>query len=182
MIIIKTRFNNDMVLSLQKNLFRTIKRLFLFLSIILILCGSIVIYLATQVSNSPESLEEGIFMIFYGVLLYPALSLIIYLTQRYLNKSMSILGDDNLMDFEFYEHEVIVRNIKGSTYEGYTKASYSIFFKVQEYKDSFLMFISRNQSFVVPKKDFVEGSIEDLIHIFESNLSKKQFIRLKTKS
>ncbi|MDZ4195968.1 MAG: hypothetical protein U1C51_01830, partial [Candidatus Izemoplasmatales bacterium] len=96
MIIIKTRFNNDMVLSLQKNLFRTIKRLFLFLSIILILCGSIVIYLATQVSNSPESLEEGIFMIFYGVLLYPALSLIIYLTQRYLNKSMSILGDDNL--------------------------------------------------------------------------------------
>lgn len=181
MVKISTRFNQDLMKTFNKGIFRKGRTVFLLLCSLLVILGLIPILFADLLGFDEASVSEGIGLVVAGILLYPAMNLLFRFTQSWMNRSMSLLGDDNIMEFEFTETEFIARNVKGTTYEGYTKANYSIFWKVTETPESFLLNISRSQSFVVPKNAFVEGSMEELLHIFKHQLPPKVFVPMKKK-
>jgi hypothetical protein len=62
---------------------------------------------------------------------------------------------------------------KGEGYSAEMTAQYRFLYKAYETKTHFMLYISSNQVYVIPKDSLTEGSFEDLRTYLQTNLGEK---------
>lgn len=118
----------------------------------------------------------GGLMISFGVLFAPLVVLLTKLLQHSLNKSMNVMSDETEEVYQFEENKVTIIQVKGETFRSVTEATYDYFYQVRESKDHFFLYISRQQTHVVPKAKLTQGTLDELRIYFRNNLQQGRFI------
>jgi len=162
MIQFKSKLNDEVVQSLNKNQLKKMMGPIAIISICMLVIG---IYLYCRIDTF-----IGMFLILFGIIYLPMLLIINKYAIKKNKKTMNILSDETITTYEFNEDEIIVTASKENMYHSQATYKYSCIYKAVETKESYLLYISNHQAEVVLKKDIVEGSIEELNHILKMNL------------
>ncbi len=163
-IVFKTCFDASVTSSLNKRALGKIAWLFIVLGVFLCLLGA--------VSIKGGDVGYGVFLIVLGVIMYPVCIVATKLTQKNVNKTMSIMGSTTEEVYTFTESVFMLVQTKGEDFKGTTEAKYNYFYKIIEDRDNYFLYISKMQCHVLPKNSLVEGSFKDLDEIFFKNLGK----------
>jgi hypothetical protein len=170
MIEFKTNFGPEILKSLQKFQMRKMKWLFIAFSIFFIAMGLLSIFDAVE-----PDIGSGIFLICFGTFYMPVIGLITFPIAKRQNKTMKILDQETTNYFRFDEFKVYQEMVKYEDYKATIESSYPILHRVCETKTHFFMYISNMQAHVIPKKDIISGTVEELSEIFARSLGKKKF-------
>ncbi len=175
MIEFQGKFDENIIKKLNN---RTLKRMMWFiggLSVIIMLLGILGIVCREDV----QDLFLGVYFIVFGAIFSPLVILLVKVLQNYHVKSFYIMSSETLQAFRFYPDKLEITQIKKcgngeeNEFEDNAVAKYSCFFKAEETKDAYFLFISRMQTFVIPKNDLKQGTIGDLNDLLSANLGRK---------
>ena len=128
------------------------------------------IFRATISGNAEDVTVAIIYTIILSFILPLTLWLLPLLTAK---MSKGIIGAVN--SYEFFDDEIVVESSL-PTASGKTNSKYSYFEKIYETKDTFYLYISKQQAFILRKSDIIEGNASDLQNIFKSKISPKKYI------
>lgn len=167
MIEIRTKFDENVAKELNKQAMKKLWWVYAFFTIILIGAGLLILLGGEEIDYS------GIIYICVGVLFFPLCLLLTKFAQKKVNKSMSILSNENIEIYKFDSDKIIIEQTKGTDFHGLTEANYSYLHKVVETEKFWFLYISVQQSHVVPKNMILTGSIEELNNIFKEKLGTK---------
>jgi hypothetical protein len=126
-----------------------------------------------NIARGPEDFWIGVFYIVIAVLLL----LIIFLLIRVLQKSMN--GLNNLVNSEatsylrIDENRIYREANSDEDFRSMSECSFAMLYKAYETKTHFFLFISNMQPHVVPKKDIIKGTPEELASVLSAKLGKK---------
>lgn len=168
------KFDGSVTKSLNNRQFKKIWWLFALMSLLLIVIG----VLGVMMPDDSSDMVFGVTMIVLGVLFTPLIILLTKLTQKRLDKSMTVLSSETVETYQFYPDKLVISQRKGEEFEAVTTAKYSYLYKVEETQTHYFLKISKVQSHVVNKADLTQGSIEELNLILYSNLG-SSFTRAK---
>lgn len=176
MIEVQSRFDSNLTNPLLKLQIRRMWWLFLLFSSLFILFG------ITNVID-PEMESDtvlGIMMIALGVLFLPLIFLLSKWLQKIMNKSLKVMNSETINYFRFDESRIFQEMIRGNEYKATSESSYTMLYKAYETQSHFFMYISNRQVHIIPKKDFITGTPQELTNIFSARLGKKfKFINIK---
>lgn len=175
MVKIVTIVDATALKSLNKFSFKKTLPLIIFLSILIILYGLV------KLPDDDGSYALGITLIACGVLFLPLCLLMIFIGQKNAAKQMPLLSAAPTATFIFENDKFYIEEVKGDTYRGTTEAVYDYFNKVYETETHYFLYISQTQCHVLPKKDIVEGSAEELTTLLFRNLGPRKFVLKKGK-
>lgn len=175
MVKIVTKLDAEAQKSLNKFTFKRTLPLILLVSALIILFGLI------KLPDDYGSYTVGITLIACGVLVLPFCLLIVLRGQKNAVKQMPLLSAEPICTFTFENDKFYIEVVKGETYRGTTEAVYDYFNKVYETETHYYLYISRMQCHVLPKKDIVEGSAEELTTLLFRNLGPRKFVLKKGK-
>lgn len=162
MIQFKSKLNDEVLKSLNKNQLKKMMGPIAIISVCMIIIG---IYLYYRVD-----MFFGMFFILLGIIYPPMLVMVNKCAIKKNKKTMNILSDETITTYEFNEDEVSVTRCKENMFHSQATYKYSCIYKAVETKESYLLYISNHQAEVVLKKDIIEGSIEELNRILKMNL------------
>lgn len=172
MIEFQGKLDSNATNSINKHALKKLWWMIVLFSVVFILIGVVgILY-----REDDTDIGFGIIMIAFGVLFYPLVLLFTKITQKNLDKSMSVLSSDTTQTFQFYPDKIIITQEKKrfgeeeSEYLATTTAKYSYFYKVEETRGNYFLRISRVQYHVVNKCDLKQGTLEELNSILSSNL------------
>lgn len=141
----------------------------------------IILFGLIKLPDDYGSYTVGITLIACGVLVLPFCLLIVLRGQKNAVKQMPLLSAEPICTFTFENDKFYIEVVKGETYRGTTEAVYDYFNKVYETETHYYLYISRMQCHVLPKKDIVEGSAEELTTLLFRNLGPRKFVLKKGK-
>ncbi|NCA97157.1 MAG: YcxB family protein [Bacteroidia bacterium] len=147
--------------------------------ILMVVVGVWLIIDAQSGIDYAQKMNDGITIIGIGLFFFPFILLVIFVSQKINIKSMFLLSNETINVFEFDDNKFTIIQTKGDSYKSTTESDYSIFYKVIETNTLFLFYISNAACHVVPKKDIIEGTIEDLREVLINNLPEKKRKLLK---
>jgi hypothetical protein len=75
--------------------------------------------------------------------------------------------------YEFDDEKVTLTQTKGNGLNSTSHMEYLYFYKIVETPTHFLLYLSSDQCHIVPKKDIVEGTVQDLRTIFTTHAPTK---------
>lgn len=160
------KFDSSVTKSLNNRQFKKLWWLFALVSLLLIVVG----VLGVMMPEDSSDMVFGVVMIIFGVLFTPLVMLLTKVTQKKLDKSMTVLSEDTTEIFQFYPDKLIITQRKGDEFEAVTTARYSYLYRVEETQTHYFLRISKVQSHVVNKANLTQGSIEELNSILYANL------------
>lgn len=169
MVEFRSGFNSNKSKVLNKIALRRMWWLFSILSCVFILLGVLGIVFREDTSD----LIFGIVMIIVGVLFTPLVIGLSFFVQKKLDKTMPILSNDTIETFTFEEDHLTITLIKGNEYESCCKAKYSYLYKAVEYKDCYVLYISKMQSHVIEKASLTQGTLGEMNTYLINNLGTK---------
>ncbi len=175
MVKVVTKLNAETLKSLNKFSIKKILPFLLIFSAVFVLLG---------ICNIPDEDGDffyGIFLIAVGVLFIPLCLLFTRLNQKNAGKTMPLLAAEPVITVIFNDDKIFIEELKGDFYKGTTEASYSYFYKAHETKTHYFLYISPQQCHVIPKKDIVEGTVEELNLLLFRNLGPRKFVVQKNK-
>lgn len=162
MIVVESKFDENVTNTMNKVAFKRSLLLFVFISAMFIALGI--------VNLLKDNFYGGIFCICFGVLYFPFIILFTKIVQKKINKTSTILSQETTERYEFNDEFIVVKQQMGEEYIAEIKAKYSYLFKVLETNTDFILYISKVQAHVVPKDKIVEGSVEELKEIFNKKI------------
>ena len=165
MIKFRTVFDEKAVEQLSKHTLKKQSWIYIALSAIMILLG------AFQIWEGDKS--TGISFILFGVIFVPVFLIIVSVSQKKVNSTMTLLQGETVEIYEFSKEELIIQTSKGEEYFSLIKAKYGYLYRVDETKDYYFLYISKIQSHVIDKRFLIEGSIEELNELFLEKLGAK---------
>ena len=174
MIEVRTTLNPRITNPLLKLQIRRLRWFFFFIPAMFCAIG----LLAIIGREDNSDIAGGIVTIVLGVGFLPLVYSLSRFAQKFINKTMKLLHDETLNYFRFEESMFYQETVKGDEYRGTTECAYSLLYKAYETKSHFFLFISNMQTHVVPKKDIVTGSAQELSDRLKA-LMGKRFKRLK---
>lgn len=169
MVEVRSRLDKGLTTPLLRLTLRRILWLFLSFSLLFIALG--VITIVGRVDE--DSLSGGIALIAFGVLFLPLFFLLVFGLQRLANKTMPLMGAETLNTFWFDQYKIYQEQLRGTEYRATVESSYTLLYKAYETRSHFFLYISNAQVHIVPKKDIVSGSPEELAGYFTLHLQKK---------
>jgi len=128
------------------------------------------ISMAITSGNTEDVIIAIIFTVFFPFIVPLILMFLPLLTAK---MSKGIVGAVNL--YEFLDDEIVIESSL-STANGKTNAKYSYFENIYETKDTFYLYISKQQAFVLRKSDIIEGSVSELQYLLKRNLPLNKYI------
>jgi hypothetical protein len=186
MVRVEQPFDSRISKEINKSSFKKLRWVYWFLSIILFALGvvSILVSIGEQASGEPLDtgfLIWGIVLTIVGCLFFPPLAKIILIRplQKAIDKKQPLMNGGAKMAFCFDEKEVIIDSNKGESFKDHIEADYSFIYRINEEAESWSLFISVNQCFVVFKDKIIEGSVDELNAIFKENMPMNKFKPLK---
>ena len=165
MIKFRTVFDSNSTKSLNKHTIKKQFWIYILVSIFLIASG---IYDLTLGGG-----EVGEFLILFGLLFTPALLLVAHISQKNVDKSMTLFQGETVEIYEFNEEGICIQTSKGEEYFSLTRTKYSYLYRVDETAENYFLYISKLQCHVVEKKYLIEGTIEELNELFARNLGER---------
>ena len=165
MIKFRTRFDEKSVEQLSKHTLKKQAWIYIVLSAAMILLGIF------QIADGNKSV--GVSCILFGVVFAPVFLLIVSVSQKKVNSTMTLLQGETVEIYEFSEEELIIQTSKGEEYFSLVKAKYGYLYRVDETKDNYFLYISKIQSHIIDKRFLIEGSIEELNELFAARLGEK---------
>lgn len=175
MVKIVTVLDATALKSLNKFSFKKTLPLIIVLSVLIIFFGLV------KLPDDDSSYVLGITIISCGVLFLPLCLLMVFIGQKNAAKQMPLLSAAPIATFTFEDDKFYIEEVKGDTYRGTTEAVYDYFNKVYETETHYFLYISQTQCHVLPKKDIVEGSAEELTTLLFRNLGPRKFVLKKGK-
>lgn len=163
------KFDSSVTQSLNNRQFKKFWWLFVLISGLIIVTGVIGLLF-------PEDEVDkifGIVMIVIGVLVTPFCFLLTKLLQKSIDKSMSILSNETVETYRFYQDKLVITQSKGEEFEAVTTAKYSYLYQVEETATHYFLKISKMQSHVINKANLTQGTLEELNAILSANLGVK---------
>ncbi len=173
MIKFVSKLNSDSVMQLNKHTVKKSWWLFLLVSLIFVILGAL-----NLVGEEPD-IVFGILAIAFGVIFTPMCLLFTSVVVKRQSQSMPSLSDETVQTFVFDNQQVTITAQKGEDFHSETVAKYNYFYRIEESATHFFLYISKNQSHILPKSDLVEGSLDDLKTIFAKNMGANYKIRKK---
>lgn len=167
MIEVKSKFDANLTKPLLRLQLRNLWVLFILFPLFFVLIGVVFI-----VGPEPD-IVFGATIIAFGTLFLPLVYLLSIFFQRIINKSMKIMNTETTNYFRFDENKIYQEMIRGDEYKATSESSYKMLHKAYETKSHFFMYISNMQTHVIPKKDIVSGTPQELANIFSAALGKK---------
>lgn len=154
---------------------------YLIISVILAILGLLLIYLATQ-NKSKENLfifylVSGVLWMAFGIFYIPLINWLTKKQQKSVNSSASLINESTEVTYKFDEDKLYIYTVMGTKFREATELDYGLFYEVCEDNDTFILFLSKIQCYVINKKDIVSGTIEETRAIL-----KKYFAGEKYKS
>jgi len=128
------------------------------------------IFLALTSGNSEDITNAIILAVTFPFIVPVTLLLMQLLTAK---MSKGAIGAVTL--YEFFADEVVIESSLTNV-NGKANANYSYFEKVYETKDTFYLYISKYQAFLLRKSDIIEGNVSDLQNLFRRNLPLNKYI------
>ena len=128
------------------------------------------IFMAITNGNSEDVTIAIIFTIIFPFIV-PLIVLLLPLLTAKINKH--VIGAVTL--YEFSDDEIVIESSL-STANGKTNANYSYFENVYETKDTFYLYISKQQAYILSKSDIIEGNAADLQNLFKRNIPINKYI------
>ena len=171
MIKNETVLTIDNVTKFQNKFARNSNIFTLVMCVIVVACGIVEIVL--------KDYWFGAFCMVFGFAFFP----IIILMQRIATKKniQRMMLDGMINKYEFGQDNFTVITDKGGQKIGESIVTYNDVIKVAEYDDSFYIFISSRQAFIVDKKGFTEGSSAELSVLFATRLGNAYRVKLSKK-
>jgi len=169
MIEVKSKFDKNLTKPLLRLQMRKLWWLYLIFILLFVFIG--VLSFVSPETDSDKSF--GIFMIVFGVLFFPLVYLLSKVFQKILNNSTKSMSAETFMYFRFNENKIYQESNRGEEYKATYECSYTLLYKAYETKSHFFMYISRMQTFIIPKKDIVTGTPEELRQILYNKLGYK---------
>lgn len=159
---------------------RNIKSL-LVASAILVILGLLLIWLAIE-NKGKENLfifylVSGILWLALGIFYIPLVNWLSKKQQKAVNSSASLINESTEVTYKFDEDKLYIYTVMGTKFREATELDYGLFYEVCEDNDTFILFLSKIQCYVINKKDIVSGTIDETRAIL-----KKYFAGEKYKS
>ncbi len=170
-----TKFNKESTKSANESQMKNIKWVYVLFTVLFSLAGIFTLlgyFSSDETEKYVSDLIFGILLLLLGVGFKPLCVLLTKKTQSKLDKTMSILSDDTLETYYFFEDRIVIEAEQNGLYHSKTEATYKYIFQVAEEKEFFLFYISKIQCHVVAKKYLVEGSLNELTEYLKSNFDK----------
>lgn len=171
MIKFVSKFNYDSVAQLNKHTVKKLWWLYLLFSLIFAIFGVL-----NLVGEEPDTFLAVFFFVF-AVAFTPFCLWLTYVAVKRQSQSMPSLSDDTVQTFLFDSHQVTITVQRGDDFHSEIVAKYNYFYKIEESSTHFFLYISKNQSHILPKSDLVEGSLDELKTIFAKNMGVNYKIR-----
>ncbi|MCL2861567.1 MAG: YcxB family protein [Firmicutes bacterium] len=114
-----------------------------------------------------------------NVFSFSLLFFVIY-SQKAINKSARYLHVDTTQHYSFYEDRFVEQTTSDVSNSNFMFL-YSVLHEVKETQSHFLIYISVAEAYVIPKKDIVTGSADDLKQILTRWLGQKYKTLVKVK-
>ncbi|MDE6585356.1 MAG: YcxB family protein, partial [Clostridia bacterium] len=156
MVEFKSKFDASKAKALNNLSLKRMKWLFIIASLLFITVGA----LGIAFREDEYDTVIGICFIVIGVMFSPLVIGLTYVSQRNINKSMSVLSDYTDEIYSFDEENITVTQQKGNVYFAQTKASYNYIYKILEDKNYYFLYISKMQCHVIDKASLTQGSLE----------------------
>ena len=173
MVEVKSTFDSKNITSpLVKLQMRKTRWFWIIFSLAIVFVGALYILFPAEGAES-SGRSFGIFLAAVGILFYPIVFILTKGMQKLVNKSMKMMSAETLVCFRFEEEKVYEEDIKGEVMRSTSEVSYELFYKAYETKSHFFMYISMMQTWIIPKKDIVTGTPEEIAHILSGKLGKK---------
>lgn len=171
MIKFVSKFNYDSVLQLNKHSIKKLWWLYLLFSLLFAIAGVL------NFVGEERDIFLGVFLIVIAVAFTPFCLLFTSAAVKRQSRSMPSLSDDTVQTFVFDSQQVIITVQKGEDFHSETVTKYNYFYRIEESATHFFLYISKNQSHIIPKSDLVEGSLDDLKTIFAKNMGVNYKVR-----
>lgn len=181
MVVVKTKFDEEKIKAIQELQFKKTRKLFLTLSIIIVLLG--LLYLAIAIDDKKlgeeyvGSLVVSIMLIVFGVAYYPFAKWLTKYSQSNVNKSLMLISSDTEETYKFDEDKLYIFTVKGEKYRSATETTYDYICNVVENDTFIYLFISKTQCHVVSKKDIASGDIDELHTILKKHFNGTKYVR-----
>ncbi len=152
-------------LMLQFNRSQSVKAVWLPLLLGVLLAGLGTIYIV-----GGDNLFSGVFVIVMGVLL-PGLFFLV--SEVFMRKSIGnspVLRSATVQEFTFGEEGVLLHEESRVVTASDTELKYGAFFKVEEKRTVYYLFIGKHQAYIADKSGFVAGNVEALNELLRQKL------------
>ena len=166
MVKFEGKFDANLQVAANKNAFKKVTIIYIVLGLIFVLYGILML---------EESLEVGIFCITFGIFFIPLGFIVRNLSTKKAIKSTPLFSDKTVMKFGFDEEKFYVSHIIENEYRSAIESKYSYLHKVIKTKTEYIIYISNASVHVVPIKDLVEGTLEELDYYFKLHLKERFF-------
>lgn len=123
--------------------------------------------------NDDSDLVMGIALIIFGVLLTPVSCLVTYIMRKVNDESTTYISDETEEIYTFDEQYITILQTTAGLYSATLKAKYPFIYKVRESKNSFYLYVSKVQCYIVDKSSITQGTLEEFSTLLKSNLGDK---------
>ena len=169
MVEVRSRFDESITKPLTQLQMRRLRWFILIFPLIFCFIG----IMAVVAPNDPGDEGFGIFMIVFSVLFIPLVWWLSKGLQKVVNKSMKIMNVETMCYFRFDENKIYQHIVRGEEFKDTSESSYSMLYKAFETRSHFFLYISNMQTHVIPKKDIILGTAQELASILFGKLGKK---------
>ena len=116
------------------------------------------------------SLFTAVFSFAFGII-FP--SMVVKATRRnqnIQNKSNSTLSGDSEMLFKFDEERMFIFVNRGEKFRSAIDTDYDYIFKVYEDNETYILYISKMECYIINKSDLISGTLEEFNKIISSHV------------
>lgn len=169
MVEFRCKLDSDKSKALDKLAFRK-------LLIWCLLFGSIMIAIGvvcTIFRNDGSDLVMGIVLIIFGVLLTPVCLLVAYIIRKVNDESTTYISDETEEIYTFDEQYITLTQTTAGLYSATLKAKYPFIYKARENKNSFYLYVSKVQCYILDKSSITQCTLEEFVTLLKSNLGDK---------
>ena len=180
MVEVKTKFNKEEVKYFQKVIMRHSWWMVIFFSLFMLGGIAVVVVNFLEIA-SPSYFAAAAGGLMVGLCLFMLLLIQkSYSAQKKENDSAKYYQFDNHAYYKFDTHTMYLESMLGEGRQALT-LPYSMLVRVLETQSHFLLFISNNKAHVIPKKDIVVGTEEELRNYVHSWVGPQNYKMLKMK-
>lgn len=179
MVEFKTRFDSETLNKLNDIQINKSKKMMRGFMLFFFIMGALLLIFAVDEYKSGESyyfsLYMAIFSIAFGILFPFMLKGAMKRNQAKQNQSSSTISDETEMLFKFDEKRLFISTTKGEKFRSAIDADYDYIYRVYEDDDTYILYISKIECYILNKSDLISGTHEEFVKILRDNISSEKF-------
>ncbi len=180
MVEFKTKFDSKTLNKLNDVQIEKSKKMLRGFMIFFFVMGALLLLFAIDDYQSGESyygsLFMGIFSIAFGVFFPRMMKGAMRRNQERQNQSSSTVGSEETeMLFRFDKDRMFISVTKGEKFRSAIDTDYDYIYRVYEDDETYILYISKMECYILNKTDLVSGTHEEFIEILKNKIDASKF-------